>query len=243
MRGSAKNRTMKHSSTDCTNAKALWNLKEAADAPYRHTAEIHRSAQVIVSALDMNTIPLDLVLDTPRCTLRAVSEEDVPFVWSATRFAGFNDGLRWNPPREPQELVQACRTNLEAWRAGRAFTFTIVLKATQHPVGRIAIRAEPRDGVWSIGFWIHPEMWGQGFAAEAAQAVIEFGFSRLRVSVVQAAHATWNVQSKRVIEKLGMRFIRENPCGFKKNGKAMPELEYALTKDERSSPSLHPTAG
>ena len=35
-----------------------------------------------------------------------------------------------------------------------------------------------------------------------------------------------------MIEKLGMGFIRENPCGFKKNGKAMAEFEYALTKDE-----------
>lgn len=176
----------------------------------------------------MSTISIDLVLDTPRCILRAVSEEDVPFVWSATRFPGFNDGMRWNAPAGLHEIVEADRRDLEMWKAGRAFTFTIVLKSSRSPVGRIVIRAEPRRGDWSIGFWIRPEQWGQGFAAEAACAVVEFGFSHLGAAVVRAAHAAWNTQSKRVIEKLGMRFIRKIPCGFEKNGMRAPEFEYAL---------------
>src|SRR5262249_864421 len=68
-------------------------------------------------------------------------------------------------------------------------------------------------------FWIAPEHWGQGLAAEAAKAVIEFGFSRVDAKVIRGAHATWNAQSKRVFEKLGMRLTGENPCGFEKNGK------------------------
>jgi ribosomal-protein-alanine N-acetyltransferase len=75
--------------------------------------------------------------------------------------------------------------------------------------------------------------WGHGFALEAAEAIIEFGFSRLGATVIRAARATWNVRSHRVIEKLGMRFVRENPCEFKKNGKTVPELEYALTNEEQ----------
>ena len=186
----------------------------------------------------MDSIPFNLTLDTPRCTLRVVSENDVPFVWSASRFPGFTDGMRWNPPADQQELIEVNRRNLEAWRLGQAFTFTIVLRATELPVGRIAIHAEPQANVWSIGFWIHPDQWGHGLAAEAANAVIEFGFSQLGAKVIRGAHATWNVQSKRVFEKLGMRFIGENPCGFEKNGKPVPELEYAMTNEEHSNISL-----
>jgi ribosomal-protein-alanine N-acetyltransferase len=180
----------------------------------------------------VGTISFDLVLDTPRCILRAVSEADVPFVGSATRFLGFNDGMRWNAPAGPHEIIEADRRNLEMWKVGRVFTFTIVLKSSRSPVGRIAIRAAPRQGDWSIGFWIRPEQWGQGFAAEAARAVVEFGFSRLGATIVRAAHAAWNVQSKRVIEKLGMRFIREIQDGFEKNGQPVAELEYALVRRE-----------
>jgi ribosomal-protein-alanine N-acetyltransferase len=175
-------------------------------------------------------IPFDLVLDAPRCTLRVVSEEDIPFVWSATRFPGFNDGMRWHAPADTDELVAVNRKDLEMWLAGRAFTFTIVLKATQSAVGRIAIRAEPRAGDWSMGYWIRPDSWGQGLAAEAGRAVVEFGFSHLGATMIRASHATWNLRSRRVIEKLGMRFIREIPCGFEKNGKPVPEFEYALER-------------
>jgi len=190
----------------------------------------------------LDTIPFNLAVDTPRCTLRIVSEDDVPFVWSVSRFPGFTDGMTWNPPAAQQELIEVNRGNLEAWRSGQAFTFTVVLKPTQLPVGRIAIHAEPQPDVWSIGFWIHPEQWGQDLAAEAAKAVIEFGFSQLGAKIIRRAHATWNVQSKRGFEKLGMRFIGENLCGFEKNGKPVPEFEYVVTKEERSNLSLTPIA-
>ena len=183
-------------------------------------------------------IPFNLTLNTPRCTLRIVSEGDVPLVWSVSRFPGFTDGMLWNPPVDQQELIEVNRKNLEAWRAGRAFTFTVVLKATQLPVGRIGIHVEAQEDVWTIGFWIAPERWGQGLAAEAAKAVIEFGFSRLDAKVIRGAHATWNVQSKRVFEKLGMRLLGENPVGFEKNGKALPQFEYAMMKQECSNVSV-----
>jgi RimJ/RimL family protein N-acetyltransferase len=178
----------------------------------------------------VGTISLDLVLDTQRCILRAVSAADVPFVWSATRFPGFTDGMRWNAPAGQHAIIEADLRALQLWKGGRVFTFTIVLKSSRSPVGRITIRAEPRQGDWSIGFWIHPERWGQGFAAEAARAVVEFGFSHLGATIVRAAHAAWNVQSKRVIERLGMRFIREIPDGFEKYGQPVAELEYALVR-------------
>jgi RimJ/RimL family protein N-acetyltransferase len=62
--------------------------------------------------------------------------------------------------------------------------------------------------------------------------LIRFGFSRLGANEIKVAHASWNQQSRRVIEKLGLRFVRENPCGFVKNGKPVPEREYAVTREE-----------
>ena len=38
-----------------------------------------------------------------------------------------------------------------------------------------------------------------------------------------------------LVEKLGMRLLGENPVGFEKNGKALPQFEYAMTKEERSN--------
>jgi len=55
--------------------------------------------------------------------------------------------------------------------------------------------------------------------------------------VISAAHATWNGPSKRVIEKLAMKFLRENACGFIKNNKPVAQFEDAVTREEWSKRS------
>ena len=99
---------------------------------------------------------------------------------------------------------------------GRGVLLYVVEKSTLSPVGRASIRKGSRAGVWTFGYWVHPDYWGSGFAVEAARALIEFGFSHLGAAEITVGHAIWNHQSRRVVEKLSMRFVRENPCGFVK---------------------------
>jgi len=176
----------------------------------------------------MSAIPLDTVLETARCRLRAVSEEDIAFVWSATRVPGFNDGMRWDAPASPEELVPVTRRNLDEWRAGHDYSFTVVDRRSEAPVARVGLHALGPDGSWAIGYWVHPASWGKGYAPEAAQAAVDFAFERLGATRIVLSHATWNHQSRRVAEKLGMRLLRETPCGFMKRGEPVPELVHVL---------------
>ena len=137
----------------------------------------------------------------------------------------------WDPPQNKEELIPITAKNRIAGDEGNAFTFTVELTETSIPIGRIAIRGTGNPGVWNIGFWIHPDYWRKGYATEAARAVIAFGFGELAASKITTAHAVFNTPSKRVIEKLGFRFTGENPCGFTKQGKPVPEYEYAIEKD------------
>lgn len=181
----------------------------------------------------MKRIPITTILQTERLTLRAVSHSDIDLVWSASRTPGFNDGMIWDPPQNKEELIPITEKNRIAWEEGNSFTFTIELTETNIPIGRTAIRGNSEPGVWNIGFWIHPDYWRNGYATEAARAVIKFGFGELAASKITTAHAVFNTPSKRVIEKLGFRFTGENPCGFVKQGKPVPEYEYALEAKTR----------
>ncbi|AFY91752.1 hypothetical protein [Chamaesiphon minutus] len=42
-------------------------------------------------------IPHDFTIQTERCLLRRPSSDDIPH-FAATHFAGFNDGMQWEPP-------------------------------------------------------------------------------------------------------------------------------------------------
>jgi len=58
-------------------------------------------------------------------------------------------------------------------------------------------------------FGLSPTHWGQGFATEAAEAVIRYAFETLGVTLVHASTDVPNQASVRVMERLGMHFERQ----------------------------------
>jgi ribosomal-protein-alanine N-acetyltransferase len=171
--------------------------------------------------------------------LRRVSRDDIQFVFSASRHPGFCDGMRWSPPATEEELLIPYEKNLSAWEQGIAFTFTITAKDAGVRVGRIAIRRQAAH-IWDLGFWTHPDHQRRGYMTEAAAAVLAFGFEALSASQIEAAHAIWNAASRRVLEKIGMSFVRHVPQGFQKDGQWIAEDLFALSAAEwrkRAEPS------
>ena len=183
-------------------------------------------------------ISIDTELISKRLLLRAITLSDIELVWSASRFEGFTEGMVWDPPNNKEELAKITQKNIAAWRKGLNYSFTVELSKINEPIGRIAIRQTDIPSIWNIGFWIHPDHWGNGYATEAAEVVINFGFSVLAATKITSAHAIWNTPSKRVIEKLGFKFTRENPCGFMKAGKPIAEYEYEIEKKASSNYAL-----
>ena len=176
------------------------------------------------------------VIETKRCRLRMVSKEDIPHVFSATRHDGFNDGMPWEPPATLTALEQPLEKNIAQWEQGTAFNFTIEEQETGRFIGRIGVRPEEEQNVWSVGFWTHPERQGEGFMTEALPALIELAFSRLGADRVEACHAVWNKASRRVMENAGMSFVRHVPHGFQKNGEWVKEDMLAVDKSTWKQP-------
>lgn len=175
-------------------------------------------------------ISLDTTLSTKRLLLRSVELSDVDLVWEASRFEGFNDGMTWDPPTSKEDIVEITHRNLAHWQQGKDYVFTVCLASTNCSIGRVGLHREESADAWNIGFWIHPGHWGNGFAREAAAAVLEFGFSMVKADRIVTAHATWNIRSQRVIEDLGFRYLQANPAGFYKNGNPVEEYEYELSR-------------
>src|SRR6202040_3772712 len=68
---------------------------------------------------------------------------------------------------------------------------------------RIGVRsAEHRQG--DLGYAVHPDHWGKGFATEALRRILEFGFENLSLERIWATADVRNVASWRVMEKAGM---------------------------------------
>jgi len=85
-----------------------------------------------------------------------------------------------------------------------------------------------------LGYRLVKAAWGHGYAAEASRAVIDHGFRTLGVRRVVAETMAVNVASRRVMEKVGMRLVREFVADWPVRipGDEHGDVEYAITREE-----------
>jgi RimJ/RimL family protein N-acetyltransferase len=89
---------------------------------------------------------------------------------------------------------------------GKVVVFGMTLKRAGSLVGTIGLRdIDAEHSQAELGFWVAVEYWGQGYATEAARAVVAFGFGQLGLNRIYAHHMVRNPASGRVLVKIGMK--------------------------------------
>ena len=167
-------------------------------------------------------------IETTNLRLRIPSEADIPYIFSATRYKGFNDGMAWEAPKSATELFAPLQRNLEKWKVGNSIAFTIEQKDTRDFLGRISIRKTKEKNVWNIGFFTHPKHQGKGIMTEAVKEILHFGFTTLKAIRIEAEYAHWNKASEKVLHNNGFQFIRFIEKGLLKNGEWVAENAVAI---------------
>jgi RimJ/RimL family protein N-acetyltransferase len=76
-------------------------------------------------------------------------------------------------------------------------------------VGWCCLRADEHNpNVASVGYRFLKSAWGKGYATEATRLLINRGFTELGLQRIIADTYEENMASRRVMEKLGLRFVR-----------------------------------
>lgn len=147
-------------------------------------------------------------LATDRLLLRPWTMEDVESFYLMCANPEVGPGAGW----KPHESLEESRGILESWisGAGGDIIFAIEEKGTGSLAGSIGLHKDthraPRAECRMIGYCIGKEHWGKGFATEAANAVMDYAFQKLRVKMLTIDHYVDNKGSRRVIEKCGFRY-------------------------------------
>lgn len=117
---------------------------------------------------------------------------------------------------------------------GRATNFAIRLLPRGPLIGSVGLRdIDPEHLQAELGFWIGREWWGQGYAREAARAVIRFGFESLGLNRIFAHHMARNPAAGRVLLATGMQregLLRQR---VRKWGVFEDVVLYAIVRDDR----------
>jgi ribosomal-protein-alanine N-acetyltransferase len=63
-----------------------------------------------------------------------------------------------------------------------------------------------------IGYILHKQFWGKGYATELARTFLDWGFNNLPVERILASVLPENKNSRHVVEKIGMNYIGNRKC-------------------------------
>ena len=143
-------------------------------------------------------------LETERLILRNLTADDAQaaFLW-----CGDPDVARYMvyPVYTKAEDVRAWIETLDPDDPD-VYDVGIVLKQTGELIGSGGICYSPETDLWTIGYNLRRDQWGNGYAVEAICGLIEDARSRREVRGITGDFAEANNRSRRVMEKLGMTF-------------------------------------
>jgi RimJ/RimL family protein N-acetyltransferase len=142
-----------------------------------------------------------LVLETERLTLRAPRLEDAKAIAQLANDRRIAENTTRIP--HPYRMADAQAFVERVDRDGGELAFLITLD--DEPIGACGL-ARLDGPAPDLGYWIGVPYWGNGYATEAARAVIDHAFTALGQQALQAGARVTNPASRRVLEKCGFQW-------------------------------------
>ena len=140
----------------------------------------------------------------PRILVRPFRPDDVPAVLAYASDPQVTRHLEWDAYDDPATAAAFIRSTLTA--GGTWIARAIALRDGGTVIGGANLRIDsPRDKRAEMGYGLARAYWGHGYATEAGQLLIRFGFEHLGLVRIQAVCAVDNERSVRTLERLGMR--------------------------------------
>ena len=147
------------------------------------------------------------IIDTPRLRLRPWVSTDAPSLYELAKDPRIGMQCGWKPYERIDDAHEALSTILAAPES-----YAVTLSSTGELLGSIALRINADNAgapIGDIGYWIGSPYWGNGYATEAGNAIIdrarELGFTTIILNYVDG-----NDASRRVSEKLGFTWRSRN---------------------------------
>ncbi len=151
---------------------------------------------------------MHIIFETPRLFLRQFVEEDAPLIYQLNS--------------DPEVLKYVHEPVLENEEQARDIITNIILPQYKNNLGRWATHTKNDNkfigwcglkhlhgnDIIDLGYRFMKTAWGKGFATEAAQYTMEYGFKILNLHTITGRAHVGNIASQKVLEKIGMKYTR-----------------------------------
>ncbi|QNL21471.1 GNAT family N-acetyltransferase [Hyphobacterium sp. CCMP332] len=154
---------------------------------------------------------MKFLIETERLLLRDIKpgdKEDMFRLHSHPEVQKYTGEAPMDSIEAMEEAIKTRSADYKKFGYGRWATF---IKEGMHFIGWSGLAYLPEFDEIDLGYRFLPEYWGKGYATEASQAILQYGFNTLQLKRIIAIAMKENKASIRVMEKVGMKFEKYAP--------------------------------
>ncbi len=182
---------------------------------------------------------MNITLKTNRLLISTISLKDLEKIHELHSLPETDE---FNTLGIPQNISET-KSIITQWVKGGtekkgSFVLKIELLQGEQFVGLIALNlGSPKFRIAEVWYKLHSDFWGNGYATESLNKILEYGFSELNLHRIEAGCAVENIGSIKVLEKVGMtREGRKRKVLPLKNGWS-DNFHYAILATDKQNTS------
>jgi RimJ/RimL family protein N-acetyltransferase len=148
-------------------------------------------------------------IETARLRLRMFRPADLDRMCEITSDPEVTRFIGYGVPLTREETQTNLNMIMNAFRRRGYGRWALERRDTGALIGYCGLSSgNPEVGI-EVAYMLAREEWGRGLAVEAGRASLRYGFEALRVDSVAGLTFHDNARSRAVLERLGMRFVRD----------------------------------
>lgn len=155
---------------------------------------------------------MKIFVETERLILRAVAQTDQHDLFEMDSDPDVHRYIENQPVQSIDTISKIITMLRNQYRENGIARWAVVIKSTNECIGWCGLKyfnqpLNQHNNFYELGYRFKKKHWGKGYATESSKAVLDYGFKHLNTDAIYAITDPNNINSQKVLSKLGFNFI------------------------------------
>ena len=171
--------------------------------------------------------------ETERLILRRIENMDYADMFEYSADPDVTKYLTWKPHEKIEDTKDYIVGLQKRYDSGKFFDWGLVCREDGRFIGTCGFTSiNIVQNTCEVGYVLSKKYWGRGYMTEALECVMDFAFNYFGFYKVEARFIEGNINSQKVMQKMGMLYERVNKNALHVKGEYKNVHTYTITIDE-----------
>ena len=180
-----------------------------------------------------------IYIKSKRLILREFELKDATFVHEYAKNINVSKYVTWNTHNSVNDSIDYIKRSILSYRLCRISNLAIAIfeNGNEKVIGSTGLfqRSQTSPFTYELGYVLSETYWNKGYAREAVTTLINYAFQNFKIERIEAFCISNNIQSFKLMEKIGMQregLLRNH---YMKNGIIYNSYIYSILNSEWNS--------